>query len=47
MIGGGDQEIGVLSEITELQDFENDNWNRGSVWRGHVEGVERTLELGK
>ena len=29
--GGGDQEMKVLKEMNELQDFENDNWSRGSV----------------
>jgi hypothetical protein len=29
--GGGDQEMRVLKEMNELQEFENDNWSRGSV----------------
>jgi hypothetical protein len=30
-VAGGDQEIKVLKEMNELQDFENENWSRGSV----------------
>jgi hypothetical protein len=27
-VGGGDQEMKVLKEMNELQEFENDNWGR-------------------
>ena len=27
---GKDQEMKMLEEMNELQDFENDNWSRGS-----------------
>ena len=30
-VSKGDQEMKVLKEMNELQDFENDNWSRGSV----------------
>jgi hypothetical protein len=30
-VGGGDQEMKVLKEMNELQDFENDSWSRGSA----------------
>jgi hypothetical protein len=30
-VAGGDQEIKVLKELNELQDFENQNLSRGSV----------------
>lgn len=30
-VAGGDQEIKVLKEMNELQDFENQNWSRGSA----------------
>jgi hypothetical protein len=30
-VAGGDQEIKVLNEMNELQEFENDNWSRGTV----------------
>ena len=30
-VGGGDQEMKVLNEMNELQEFENDNWSRGTV----------------
>jgi hypothetical protein len=30
-VGGGDQEMKVLKEMNELQEFENDNWIRGSA----------------
>jgi hypothetical protein len=30
-VGNNDQEIKVLKEMNELQDFENENWSRGSV----------------
>ncbi len=30
-VAGGDQELKVLKEMNELQDFENQNWSRGSV----------------
>jgi hypothetical protein len=29
-VGKGDQEMKVLKEMNELQEFENDNWNGGS-----------------
>jgi hypothetical protein len=29
---GKDQEIKALSEINELQDFENDLWSHGTVY---------------
>jgi hypothetical protein len=32
-VGGGDQKMKVLKEMNELQEFENDNWNRGSEKR--------------
>jgi hypothetical protein len=28
-VAGGDQEMKVLKEMNELQNIENDNWNRG------------------
>jgi hypothetical protein len=28
-LGTNDQEMKVLTEMNELQEFENDNWNRG------------------
>jgi hypothetical protein len=28
---GKDQEIKALAEMNEIQQFENDNWSRGSV----------------
>jgi hypothetical protein len=28
---GKDQEMKVLKEMNELQEFENDNWSRGTV----------------
>jgi hypothetical protein len=28
---GKDQEVKVLKEMDDLQDFENDNWSRGAV----------------
>jgi len=27
-VGEGDEEMKVLNEMNELQDFENDNWSR-------------------
>jgi len=27
-VGGGDQEMKVLTEMNELQEFENENWSR-------------------
>ncbi len=30
-VGERDQEMKVLNEMNELQDFENENWSRGSV----------------
>ena len=30
-VAGKDQEIKVLKEMNELQEFENDVWNAGSV----------------
>jgi hypothetical protein len=30
-VGGGDQEMKVLKDIYELQEFENDLWSEGSV----------------
>jgi hypothetical protein len=29
-VGGGDQEMKVLNEMNELQQFENDNWSKGA-----------------
>jgi hypothetical protein len=29
-VGGREQEMKVLKEMNELQEFENDNWNGGS-----------------
>jgi hypothetical protein len=31
-VGGGDQEMKVLNEMNELQQFD-DNWSRGAVFR--------------
>jgi hypothetical protein len=30
-VGGGDQEMKALTEMNELQEFEQDNWSRGAV----------------
>ncbi len=30
-VEGGDQEIKALKEMNELQEFENENWSRGSI----------------
>jgi hypothetical protein len=30
-VGGGDQEMKVLTEMNELQQIERDNWSRGNV----------------
>ena len=30
-VGGKDQGMKVLEEMNELQDFENENWSKGSV----------------
>ncbi len=30
-VTGGDQELKVLKEMNELQEFENDNWSRGDM----------------
>jgi hypothetical protein len=30
-VGGGDQELKVLKDMNELQQFENDSWSRGTV----------------
>jgi hypothetical protein len=30
-VGTNDQEMKILRDINELQDFENDNWSRGTV----------------
>jgi hypothetical protein len=30
-VGGGDQEMTLLKEMNELQEFENENWSKGTV----------------
>ncbi len=30
-VAGGDQELKILKEMNELQEFENENWNRGAL----------------
>lgn len=30
-VGGGDKEFKILTETNELQEFENNNWSRGTL----------------
>ena len=44
---GKDQEMKVLSEMNEMQQFEDGLWSPGREWKGGEEGLKEIFPSGK